>query len=149
MNLKSYYGKRVRIYEKTGECFEGICDYCGKEYCEHEFGQEEECLQIANFLFFKNNFQNIEVIESYQAPFGCLEELNFRDGVDSIADELFCEEEEHVLRMLKCLTYYLTSDHDSRHIDKKALAEVLRELQAADISDICQEEITVILKRLG
>ena len=149
MNLKPYDGKRVRIFEKNGECFEGICDYCGKEYCMHEFGQEEECLQIANFLFLKNNIRSVEVIESYQDPFGSLEKLNFQDGVDSIADELFCEEEEHILRMLKCLTYSLTPDHDSRHIDKKALAEILLELRDTDISDICQKEITAILKQLG
>jgi len=114
MNLKKYDGKCVRIEDDLGNVFEGICDYNGREYNESEFGRNEECLQMANFLFFKKDIKKIESLENHRGPYGkfssaygLLEEMNVKDGIGSIDEELYSEEDEHVIRMLACLEHYM------------------------------------------
>ena len=85
LNIGNYDGKRVRITEANGEVFEGVAAYYNKDYCEHEYGRREPCLQIANFTFFRSDVKAIETLRGqYAAPYGRIEELNFQDGIDSI-----------------------------------------------------------------
>ena len=53
MNLKKYDDKLVRITDKFNDVFEGICMYNDKDYTEHEFGINEESLQMPSMLFYK------------------------------------------------------------------------------------------------
>lgn len=114
MNLKKYDGKCVSIEDSEGNVFEGICYYNGREYNDHEFGRDEECLQMVNFLFFKSDIRKIKSLENHRGPhgrfssaFGLIEEMNVKDGINSIDEELYSEEDEHVIRMLACLEYYM------------------------------------------
>ena len=114
MNLKKYDGKCVRLEDTEGNVFEGICCHNDHEYNDHEFGRDEECLQIVNFLFFKGDIKKIESLEHHRGPygkfssaFGLIEEMNVKDGIDSIEEELDSEDDEHVLRLLACLEYYM------------------------------------------
>ena len=48
MKLKKYDNKCVRILDIFGNEYEGNCVYNDREYNYHEFGRDEECLQILN-----------------------------------------------------------------------------------------------------
>ena len=62
MNLKKYDGKTVRLTTRDGEIFDGECGFSSAEYCLHEYGREEDALEIDSFLFFKSQIQKIEEI---------------------------------------------------------------------------------------
>ena len=110
MNLKEFDAKRVRVTDIWGDTFEGICEYLGSEYCLHEFGTDEDCLQIVNFLIYRSQIKNIDAIVAYTSPYGKIEEMNFTDGADTVEDALFCGEDEHTLRMLCCISARLTPE---------------------------------------
>lgn len=103
MDLKLFDNMRVRITCKDGEVYEGICNYYHAEYCEIEFGRDEECLEIINFLFYKSDIKNIEIIEQYSEPYGKIEEYYALEGIDCLDDVWYSDENEHTLRMLRCL----------------------------------------------
>lgn len=132
LNLVNYDGKRVRITDSQCETFEGIAEYYNKDYCEHEYGRREPCLQIANFTFFRSDVKVIETLRGqYAAPFGRIEELNFRDGIDSIEDELFCEEDESVYRMLCCIDAHVVSQKETC----PGLSELLKRLTETELTE--------------
>ena len=145
INLGNYDGKRVRITDSTGEVFEGKCDYCGKDYCEHEYGRREPCLQIANFLFFRSDVRDISVVKGeYSAPFGKIEELNFEDGIDSVEEELFCEEDEQVYRMLLCLEEYVARQNK----ELAGLDALLESLLKTDLTKRTRKKAEELLQHL-
>jgi len=98
MNLKLYNDKRVRIITNYKEIFEGISLYNSKDYNEHEFGRNEESLQIENYIFYKKDIKKIKIINKYTNNYGYLEEMIIKD--DFVEDVLFSEYDEHVLRLL-------------------------------------------------
>ena len=51
MELGEYDGQCVRVTDSFGYVFEGVCEFNGEEYSEHEYGRREEALQIEGFLF--------------------------------------------------------------------------------------------------
>lgn len=118
MNLKRFDGQCVRIIDSDDIAFDGYCSYNHSEYNEHEFGRAEDGLEIVNFLFFESDIKSIKSLEGHTGPygrfldpFGKLEEMNVQNGLDSILDVLFCEDNEHVLRMLRCLDYYFDPEN--------------------------------------
>ena len=149
MNMKKYDGKPVRITGPDNEAYEGIASYCHEEYCEHEYGRNEPCLQLINFLFFRGDIRKIESLENkrtpysrFSAPYGRIEELNASDGIDSITEQLWCEEDELVLRMLRCL-------EDRPDLgDIGGLAQVLRDLPKLTHDERCVCKAKSLLNRL-
>ena len=100
MKLSGYDGQCVRILDRFGDEFDGVCTYNGAEYDEHEFGA----------------FRRVRVLEDeggeygrFRDPDGKLEELTVADGTDAILDALDSDEPEHVQRLLRCLRAHLTS----------------------------------------
>ena len=82
MNLHDYDDRCVRIIDNNSDIFDGICSYNNAEYDEHEFGRNEESLQICNFLFYKSDIKEIQSLENndgpygkFLAPYGKLEEM--------------------------------------------------------------------------
>ena len=151
MDIRKYDGQCVRIKDFSGEVFEGICSYNNPEYDEHEFGRNEECLEILSFLFFKSDIDEIESLEGhdgpygkFSGPYGKLEEMTVQDGIDSIEDALFCEENEHIIRMLRCLNYYLDYKNGQDLPYRDEIIELLKEL--VDSTD--NEEIRNMAKIL-
>ena len=53
MNLKNFDDKCVKITTATGEVYEGIVSYCGKEYVFHEYGQNQEALLLVPIIIYK------------------------------------------------------------------------------------------------
>ena len=54
MILSDFDGKPVRIILQNGETFDGTCQFDCDEYCLHEFGREEDALEIDGWLFYAN-----------------------------------------------------------------------------------------------
>ena len=57
INLKKYDNKLVRIKCNDGKIYEGNCIYNSSDYTFHEFGRDEESLEIFHFLFYKDNIE--------------------------------------------------------------------------------------------
>ena len=141
MGLREYDGQCVRIIDNRGDAFDGICSYNSEEYSEHEFGRAEECLQIENLLFYRSDIQSIKSLENrnglyekFLDPYGKLEEMTVKDGIDSIQDVLFSEEPEHVRRLLRCLDKHL-GDLPCRAEVMESLKELANNAEDADIQD--------------
>lgn len=147
MDLSKFDGQCVRITLWNGDVYDGICIYNDWEYDEHEFGVPEESLEMMNCLFYKGDIKTIESLEGHTGPygrfldpFGKLEEEAVQDGIIGIEEGLFCEENEHVLRMLRCLDKYL--DPGSGHVFpcRNETFELLRELIKYSDDDNVKEE---------
>ena len=63
MNLSNYDGKIVKLTLTDRLVYEGPCMYHSAEYCEAEYGRNEEALQIDDWLFFKSQIAQVEYIE--------------------------------------------------------------------------------------
>ena len=133
MKLSRFDGLCVQITDRFSDVYEGICCYHSSEYNEHEFGRNEEGVEIAHFLFFKSDISRIISLEDhtgpcgkFTSPFGKIETLTADDGIDSIRDVLLDEEDIHVFRLLLCIESRLSSGGDT--IGREPLKEVLEEL---------------------
>ena len=62
MNLAQYDKKTVRIIMDDGEIYEGVCVYENQEFMECEFGIDENCIRIDDFLFRESMISRIEPI---------------------------------------------------------------------------------------
>lgn len=131
MKLNKYDNKCVKIITYDDEEFEGICIHNSNEYDEHEFGRNEESLQIENMLFYKSDIREIYSLENNNGPYGMftdkygdLEKETVEAGIDFIEDVLESEEEKHVYRLLEYLI-----DHSNLVIEyKPALIPILKDL---------------------
>ena len=118
MILSKYNNKLVRITDIFGDVFEGICIYNDKEYTYHEFGKNEESLQLPSMLFYKSIIKKVEVIDNFSSPHGKLEEMVVEDGIDMIEEVFYCEEDEHIYRLLLCLEDHLNDIDYSNELVK-------------------------------
>ena len=103
MNLKKYDNKCVQITYVDGKTYEGMCQYNCNEYCFHEFGVDEECLEMLCTLFYKSGIKKIVSLEKHHGPYGKftekygeLEKSIIESGNDMI-EEAFESEEQVVL----------------------------------------------------
>ena len=144
MKLKKYDGKRVRITCANGEYYDGIAEYFNREYCMHEYGREEECLELVNFIFFKVDIKKIGEFgdRGFPTPYGKIEVENMLGGIDSITDQLFDGEEEHVYRMLLCLEAY------PRLKEIEDLDDALSDLLMMEPSERCRKKAEELLKTI-
>ena len=58
--LEKYDGKSVIIHTFDEGGFEGEATYCDREYCEIEYGRDEEALEIDDWLFYAGDIERIE-----------------------------------------------------------------------------------------
>lgn len=110
MELTRYDGLCVRVTDVDGNVFDGNCRYNSAEYDFHEFGRDEESLQIESFLFYKSDIAVVQVLEDRGGPWGkfrdrwgTLERMTLEEGLDMVEYALDSEDGEHVLRLLNCL----------------------------------------------
>ncbi len=125
MKLRDFDKKHVRITCDNGDVFEGICEYNNSEYNEVEFGRNEESLEILNFLFYKSDINRIEIIEQFSEPYGKIEEYYAREGIDCLDDVWYSNENEHTLRMLRCLDDKM---RDNDYLYRNEAYEALKKL---------------------
>ena len=152
MDLKQYDGQCVRVTDLAGEVFEAICDYNHEEYCEHEFGRYEDALQLVNFLFYNSDIQTVKSLEAHNGPygrfsasFGRIEELNTEEGIDCIYEQLFCEEDEHVSRLLTYLSEYLQT-HTPDWLGE--LCDYLHQMLQFRVCEPCRPKLEQLLAQI-
>ena len=103
MSLEKYDNKYVKIVDINDDIYEGRAYYNSHEYNFHEFGCDEEGLQILNMLFYKNSIKSIRIIKKMHGFFGRVEEIIVSDGIETIEDVLNSKESEHIYRLLLCI----------------------------------------------
>ena len=62
-DLRKLDGQYVRLTHCDGLVFEGRCELDDAEYCLHEYGREEDALNIDNWLFYAGDIQSAEAVE--------------------------------------------------------------------------------------
>ena len=104
MNLKKYDNKCVRIIDTDNNIFEGNCIFNSKEYNEHEYGMNEDSLQILNISFYKSYIKSIEILKELKKDeYTMLEELIVNSDKDFLDDALdMCNEIEKE-RLMLCI----------------------------------------------
>ncbi|MBQ3265244.1 MAG: N-acetyltransferase [Ruminococcus sp.] len=60
--LSMYDDREVRLVTEYGEMFRGVCGSFSAEFGLHEFGKEEEGVQIDNYIFYKSDIRSIEPV---------------------------------------------------------------------------------------
>ena len=60
--LSAFDGRQVRLVTEYGEMFRGECAFFPAEYGMHEFGREEEGVQIDCWVFYKSDIRSMEPI---------------------------------------------------------------------------------------
>ena len=116
MELKSFDDKCVRILTASGEVYEGIVSYCGREYVFHEYGCDQEALLLNPMLFYQDDIVSVISLEEVDGPFGhysekygLLEKKCLEWGSDMIEEILTSEDDTQILRMLACMKDALPS----------------------------------------
>lgn len=119
MNLKKYDNKIVRIIDTENNCFEGICYYNSKEYTKHEYGIDEESLQILNIIFYKSSINKIEIIENFKSnEYSDLEKLIIDSDIDFIEDALDIDDKIHRDRLILCIKDNINKFKNKEEIEK-------------------------------
>ncbi len=122
MKLNKYDNKRIKIDCIDGNTYEGLCSYNSREYNFHEFGRDEDCLQVGVYLFFKNDIEKIKEIDNYTSVYGKLEEEIIND-IDLVEEILDSEDNEQIIRLLLCI-----KDKYKEINEKERLKELLNTL---------------------
>ena len=102
IDLKLYDNKLVKLNDGD-RVYEGICSYYCEEYNYHEYGVEEESLQLGSIIFYKSSIKKIELIDNYTSKYGSLEELTIESGIDLIDEVFESENNDHIYRLLLCI----------------------------------------------
>ena len=103
MNIKKYDGKCVQITDKyNNKVYEGLCQYNSHDYTFHEYGKDEDSLEIFHFLFYKSDIKKIKIIDRFTEKYGEIEKETAMD-MDMLEQALDDEDDIHVYRLLLCL----------------------------------------------
>ena len=85
--LKKYDNKLVQIKCIDGKIYEGVSTYNSQDYTFHEYGKDEESLEIFHFLFYKNDIKKINIIDKFSEPFGEIEISTVKGRIESHLSE--------------------------------------------------------------
>ena len=147
MKLSDYDDKCVRITFNDGTFLEGACVHDPKEFCETELGIDEECLEIADWLFKKSEIAKVELIDEndpFLTPFGMIEEEKIKEGADEIFEFLFDGDPRNSQRLLACIEHNLKDDSGIID-DRDAVVGALKEALNCVLDDGVRETIKKIL----
>lgn len=103
MNLIKYDNKCIRLVDGLGNVYEGIARYDSRDYNFHEYGKDEESIQMSHTIFFKFVIKKIEIIDSFSDKYGLLEESLLESGMDMVDEVLTSEEDISITRLLFCI----------------------------------------------
>ena len=98
-NLKKYDSELVKIKCIDGKTYEGICSYNSNDYTFHEYGRDEESIEIFHFLFYKRDIEKIDIIDKFTKDFG---EIEIETACDANLLEQAIDDEDdiHLYRLL-------------------------------------------------
>ena len=103
INLIKYDNKFIRLVDGLGNVYEGIARYDSRDYNFHEYGKDEESIQMSHTIFFKFVIKKIEIIDSFSDKYGLLEESLLESGMDMVDEVLTSEEDISITRLLFCI----------------------------------------------
>lgn len=66
MNLKDYDNKIIRLWLDNGKVLTGEASFISAEFGMHEFGREEDGLQLSGYTFFESDFEKIEILSNFE-----------------------------------------------------------------------------------
>ena len=61
-----YEQKLIRLTDDQGNTFTGIADTFPAEYGMHEYGTGEEGIQLGEFVIFRSQITNVEILPTYE-----------------------------------------------------------------------------------
>lgn len=76
MDLSDYNGKKIKVFLKDGNTFEGFGVHNSFEYSYCEFGIDAECLQICDYLIRDREIERVEIIEALPSIRSTEEEMS-------------------------------------------------------------------------
>ena len=103
MNLKRYDNKFIRLVDGLGDIYEGVARHDSSDYNFHEYGKDEESIQMSHTIFFKSFIKKIDIIDSFSDKYGLLEESLIESGMDMVDEVLTSEDDISINRLLLCL----------------------------------------------
>ncbi len=103
MNLKRYDNKCIRLVDGLGDIYEGVARHDSRDYNFHEYGKDEESIQMSHTIFFKSFIKKIDIIDSFSDKYGLLEESLIESGMDMVDEVLTSEEDISITRLLFCI----------------------------------------------
>ncbi|MBQ1496140.1 MAG: hypothetical protein IIZ40_02145 [Bacilli bacterium] len=103
MNLKRYDNKCIRLVDGLGDIYEGVARHDSRDYNFHEYGKDEESIQMSHTIFFKSFIKKIDIIDSFSDKYGLLEESLIESGMDMVDEVLTSEDDISINRLLLCL----------------------------------------------
>ena len=103
MNLKRYDNKFIRLVDGLGDIYEGVARHDSRDYNFHEYGKDEESIQMSHTIFFKSFIKKIDIIDSFSDKYGLLEESLIESGMDMVDEVLTSEDDISINRLLLCL----------------------------------------------
>ena len=67
MTLFSLYEEKlIRLTDNQGNTFTGVADTFPAEYGMHEFGTEEEGIQLGEYVIFRSQIAKVEILPTYE-----------------------------------------------------------------------------------
>ena len=123
MKLSKFDNKCIRLEDIFGDVYEGVCSYNNRDYNMHEYGKDEECLQMSHIIFFKSLIKNVSSLENVSGPYGNfsskygkLEEVVIDSDLD-LVDEVFDSEDDiSIIRLIYCLEDKIDSIEDKNKL---------------------------------
>ena len=61
-DLKRYDNTTVRVRTKFGEIIEGACEWNDREYCRDEWGIDDDCLRIRDYMIAAEIIESVELL---------------------------------------------------------------------------------------
>lgn len=118
MNLSKFDNKLVKIIDTEDTVFEGYAVFNDKEYNYHEYGRNEDSLQILNIMFYESYIKSVEGIKEFSDKYGNLEELICDNDLDFAIDALDYDNKIHNERIKLYLKDNIDKFKDKELINK-------------------------------
>lgn len=118
MNLSKFDNKLVKIIDTEDTVFEGYAVFNDKEYNYHEYGRNEDSLQILNIMFYESYIKSVEEIKEFSDKYGNLEELICDNDLDFAIDALDYDNKIHNERIKLYLKDNIDKFKDKELINK-------------------------------
>ena len=121
MRLRRLDNKFVRLFISDGSVYDGVADYCSRDYNEVEYGARKDGLMLSDHLFYRDSITDAyEIDEEKAGPYGLLEQDEFEYGLDCIGDLLTGDDGRSAYRLL-----HYVKDHMDEVADKDRLRKIL------------------------
>ena len=62
IDMNMYDGKMVQITDTDGRKFTGVAEEQSNDYCFHEYGRDEEAVEVCNFLLYLSEIKDIRLL---------------------------------------------------------------------------------------